>query len=93
MTDTELDLQVMALGVEAEAFCKSSLGRALTQRAKDEIESGVEDLKEADPEDPKAIREIQNRIWRASAFIVWLAEIVQEGTNKEAELTTPGEGD
>ena len=93
MTDEQLMQQAVALGREAEGFIKSSLGRALLQRAKDEIAQAVEELKEVEPTDAKMVQHIQNRIWRAESFVVWLAEIVQVGTNMEAELNAPGDGE
>lgn len=86
MNEEQELLQAVSIGADAEAFIKSSLGRAIKQRALDEIDQAVEELKTVDPTDAKKITELQNQIWRASAFIVWLAEIIQEGQNAEKDL-------
>ena len=86
MTDEQLDQAVIAVGKDAEAFIKSSLGRFITSRVQDEISLAVEELKKLPATDSPNIQIQQNKIWRAEALIVWLAEIVQEGRNMEQEI-------
>jgi len=66
-------------GFEVEAFLQSRLGKHLIQRAETEIDDNVEALKKADPEDAKAIRTLQNAIYRAEAIQYWMAEAIQAG--------------
>jgi len=86
MTDEQLDQAVIAVGKDAEAFIKSSLGRFITTRVQDEVLQAEQEFRQADPTDSKLITRIQNNIWRAESLIVWLAEIVQEGRNMEQEI-------
>lgn len=72
--------------MEVEAFLMSDIGRYLTKRAEAEVESAVELMKEADPEDAKAIRGLQNTIRVAESVLYWLADAVQSGLNAQAEL-------
>ena len=83
--DREL-LQRVGLGVEAESFLGSNLGRYLIERAEGERDDAVEDLKEANPDDPKGIRDLQNRIWRAESVQFWLADLINDGRNAMHEL-------
>jgi len=82
--------QSIDFGLQVEAFLASEIGLYLCKRADEEIEDAIEDLKTADPECPKEIRELQNKIYRAEAIQYWLAEAIQAGINSEAELN---EGD
>jgi hypothetical protein len=93
MTGERELMRTAALGMDAEAFLGSTLGKQLVQRANDEIDAAVEELKRADPENVKQIRELQNHIWKAESFINWLGEIYQEGNNAELQLQTPGDGE
>lgn len=73
-------------GQEAEAFLQSSLGRSLVQCAEAEMATAIEEIKTVDPTDAKAVTLLQNRIWRAESVQRWIAQIIQEGWNAEAEL-------
>lgn len=75
------------LGIEAEAFVHSKLGRYLIGRAEDERQRALEALATADPEDAKTIRQLQNQQWRANTVLGWLAEAIETGAHLEAELT------
>lgn len=79
-------LRQVGLGFDIEAFLSGPVGRYLTERAESEINEAVAELCNADPEDPKAIRTIQNRIHRAESFQQWLAEGVQAGMQAEDQL-------
>jgi len=74
----ELTKQV-EFGIEAEAFLNTSIGRYLVKRAEDEIADAVEALKTVDCEDTNAVRELQNRIWKAESVQFWIAEIINDG--------------
>lgn len=79
-------LRQVGLGFDIEAFLSTPVGIYLTERAESDIKEAVAELCNADPENPKAIREIQNRIHRAESFQQWLAEGVQAGRQAEDQL-------
>lgn len=67
------------LGDEAKRFLEGDLGKYMRGCADQDIQEAILDLGAADPQDTKAIRDIQNRIWRARNFSGWLIELVQRG--------------
>lgn len=67
------------LGDDADQFFKSDLGKYIQARARHEIITAQNDLVKVDPEDSKAIREIQNRIKIARAVPDWLNEAILSG--------------
>ena len=79
-------LKAVDLGFQAEAFLQSDIGRYLVSRAEAQIDEAVEALKEADPEDPKAIRALQNTIAVAESVQYWLADVIQQGENAQQQL-------
>ena len=79
------------LGIEAEAFIHSAVGRYLVGRAEDERQRALEALGTVDPEDAKLIRELQNQHWRSNAVSGWLAEAIQDGAHAEAAMTATAE--
>ncbi|THF55923.1 hypothetical protein [Pseudothauera rhizosphaerae] len=85
---TERTEQLIRVGLmdEAERFLKTNLGRHLVDRAEAERDAAMAELKEADAENPKYIRELQNRIYRAESFQFWLAELITEGRNALHEM-------
>lgn len=87
-TRTELDplLKAVDLGFQAEAFLQSDVGRYLVSRAEAQIDEAVELLKNADPEDAKAIRSLQNEIVVAESVQYWLADLIQQGENAQQQL-------
>lgn len=81
-------LKIVDFGFEVQAFLRSNIGKYLVQRAETEVEDAVEALKVVDPEDPKAIRDLQAKIAQAGSFQYWLAEAYQAGENAQRELTS-----
>ncbi len=73
----------IAFGLDAQAFMNSTLGRYLTGRANDEREQALEALKDADADNPKEIRKLQNDARCAENFLIWMAQAVAEGENAE----------
>jgi fumarate hydratase class II len=69
------------LGDEAKRFLESDLGRCILGIAKQEAELANDKYKAVDPEDAKAIRAIQNEVWRAESFEQWLLELFSRGEN------------
>lgn len=79
-------IQGVAFGIETEAFLASSLGKYLIKQAEEERDAALMEFRTADTSDAKLMAHIQNRVWRAEQFQVWLAEIVQAGWNAESLL-------
>lgn len=76
----------ISLGIEAESFLESEVGKRLIARAESERDDAVNELKTADPENAKQIRDLQNRIWLAESFQKWIAEIISSGWNAETVM-------
>lgn len=79
-------LNYARLGIDAEAFSKSDLGKFVIEKAQHEIEAATNELIGADPDDVKMGRDIRNRIHVARMFLVWLNEAIQIGRHAHAEL-------
>lgn len=71
---------------EAERFLQTPLGRHFIERAEAERDAAVEKLKCADAENPKLIRDLQNRVYRAESIQFWLADLITEGRNALHEI-------
>lgn len=86
----EVDLMAdLRLGIEAEAFLVSDIGRYLAQRAECERDEALADFRAVDPTDSEKVRQIQNRIWRAETFVGWLTEAINVGRYAAQELQSP----
>jgi len=66
-------------GQEAEGFWSSALGKYVIGCSLQESEKATAELKHADPEDVKKIRELQTKIQVAEKSLVWLGEAIQAG--------------
>lgn len=86
-------VEAAVLGRETELFLNTPLGGYLIRRTESEIQSGVERLKYADPEDAPRIRQLQSDIRRAESFQNWLAEAVQAGNQAIASIEGEGADD
>jgi len=87
MTD-DLDAlhQAVALGFDIEAFRKTEIGKYFDLCAQNEILNGLQELKGADPFEPRQIVAIQNRIYIAEQFFVWLARAADDAKNAMAAV-------
>jgi len=79
----ELRFAEAKLGVDAEKFLSTTLGKYLVGRAELELQEAHKELESCKPEE---LQEIQNKAWRASSLINWLAEAVHNGRHAEYEL-------
>ncbi len=77
---------VIAFGLDTKVFMGTTLGRFLHAKANAEIAQAEEALLDVDPEDPKAIRKLQNTAAVARSFLLWIGEAVQAGENAEREF-------
>lgn len=73
-------------GAQVEQFLDGEIGQYLLQRAADEANEAMEQLSTADPEDPKKIREIQNRVKVADLVLSWLREAIVTGDVAQQKL-------
>ena len=83
--DDEL-LSLAKMGVDAETFIRTPLGKFLVKKAEDEIEAATQDLISADPDDVKSNTELRNRIHVARMFVVWLTDSINMGRSAHERL-------
>ncbi len=69
------------IGDEARKFVGSELGKAMLDRADSALKAAQESLETVDPEDPKAVRALQNKAQLARNFGEWLSELIDSGDN------------
>lgn len=74
------------LGIEAQAFFNSPIGRMLQERAEIEITEALKLLATVDPEDTKRITKLQNQFYRAESFMGWISEAINTGLYAETEI-------
>jgi hypothetical protein len=74
------------LGIEAQTFIESNLGRYVVERAERQIDEANMSLSQADPFDPAQIAHLQNKIAVARAAVQWIAEAVNEGYAAERTI-------
>lgn len=78
----EIPKEVIAqalIGDDAEGWMSSDLGRTILGMAEQEVLKAALEIPNVDVKDEKKIREIQNRIWRATQFPDWLRELMHNG--------------
>ena len=79
-------IRLIDMGIQAEAFINSDLGRYLLDRSNAEQKAALEQLGIVDPEDTKAIRRLQFNLQVAAGNQNWLANLVVEARNGEEAL-------
>lgn len=77
--EKELLIAEAILGKDAEEFINSDIGQYMIGAAEQEAQEAYESLKGVSPWRRRRIQELQNRIWKAESFKVWLAELVTSG--------------
>ena len=84
----ELDqfVTIARLGIDAETFIRTPLGRFLEGKARDEEAAALAELVDADPEDAKANRELRNRIHVARMFLTWIGDAIEAGQQAHRQL-------
>ena len=90
MTQNQQELneiqQKIALGLDAEAFFRSDLGKYLLGRAEDDAIQAINELKEISPTKTERIRTLQSTIARSENFELWLKEALIVGQSSEEQL-------
>lgn len=71
---------------EVTDFLETPIGRYLVARSDEEIERSLQALSKVDPENAKAVRELQTKIRVASSWQDWLADVITEGRNAHQQL-------
>jgi len=74
-------IEVAKLGIDAEAFYATPIGKHLRQKAIDEIEAATERLIQCPADDERGNRAIRNEIHVARMFLLWMAEAIQVGAS------------
>ena len=86
-------LKDVALGMDAEAFMDSDLGREFLNVVSDRAIAAMDVLKRVKPSEFKtldqfarAVLDLQNEVLRAETFEEWIVEVVETGHNTEQNL-------
>lgn len=79
-------LRRVEIGLDAQRFLNTALGRDIQDRAVREVEDALIEMKTVDPTDVKRITELQFQIRVAEQFFVWLDQAIAEGNGAEQEL-------
>ena len=83
--DDEL-LSLARMGVDAESFMGTTLGKFLTMKAAAEIDAATAELIAADPDDVKANTDLRNQINVAGMFLTWMRESISIGRAAHEQL-------
>lgn len=75
-----------ALGREAVDFFRSDIGRYMVGCAQQEYAVASAKLKKVAWWRKRRIQELQNEIWRAEQFMVWLRDLIIRGKASEMSL-------
>jgi ABC-type Zn2+ transport system substrate-binding protein/surface adhesin len=79
-TQNELIAQAL-IGDEAKKFLESDFGKCLIGMANQEADAALQQLADVDPDDAKAVRKLQNRVWLGRQFEAFVQELITEGNN------------
>lgn len=72
-------MDLARMGIDAESFMATPLGKFLEGKARDEEAAALEELVNADPDDVKSNTQIRNQIHVARMFLVWMSESIRAG--------------
>lgn len=79
MNEPDELLALAQMGMDAETFLRTPLGRFLVDKARREEADAMEELVGCDPEDAKTNRELRNRIHVSRMVVSWLNDAVNIG--------------
>lgn len=79
-------LKVVALGIEAERFLTSPLGRYFITRAEHQREEALANLIGADPHKADLVQRLQNEVRLVDMVQQWIADAITEGQAQEKAL-------
>lgn len=86
VTEEQFRVVKARLGLEAESFQVSHVGRYIYDRIDQDLERFREDLENTDPHDIEKCVEIRNNILVRKLFALWIDEAIGSGLNAEREL-------
>jgi len=84
--DDDEFVKIARLGIDAETFMASPLGKFLEGKAMKEMEAATEALIGADPADIKANTELRNQIHVARMFLTWIGDSISAGRSAHQQL-------
>lgn len=86
MNEREVLEAEVSFGIEVETFFASNIGKYLLARSEEEVNKAVEALKDVNPDNARAIRQLQDVIKRNEGVERWLAEIIQGGRDARVQI-------
>lgn len=81
------NVETAIFGAQVSQFMESDVGVYLMQKADDYAQDAIDKLTRVDPEDPPAIRRLQNQIAVADLIAAWLKEAMAMGKQSEVHLS------
>lgn len=87
-TDRDEDefVKIARLGIDAETFMATPLGKFLASKADAEMRAATEALIGADPADVKANTELRNQIHVSRMFLTWIDDSINAGRAAHHQL-------
>jgi hypothetical protein len=85
--ETDALLAEYALGKDAESFMKSQLGRYLVGCCEQELRDAQEALSTVSWWRHNRIKQLQNQVWRAKSFTLWINELIHASRSAEQALS------
>ena len=79
-------LDYAKLGIEAESFLRSSLGKYMMSRADEIIKRETQNLVNCDAYDTDANRDIRNEIRLATMFKYFIDAVIEDGKTASEQL-------
>ena len=79
-------LATIELGLDAGQFLHTKLGQYLEKRAQDTALEAMQALKTCDPADAKVVQALQNAVFRAESFILWLDDCINQSKVAQNEV-------
>ena len=76
------------IGQEAEDWLNSQIGQYIVGCANQDIRDAMDQLKRADPDDSKMIRDLQLKISSRELAVRWIMEIIDRGNDAFQQLNT-----
>lgn len=79
-------IELARLGIDAETFMRSDLGKFISKKAEDERLSLIGELVLADPDDIKLNRDLRNKLHVVGMFLTWMGDAVNIGRAAHDQL-------
>ena len=79
-------LTTAVIGVEAERFRSTRVGRKMEDRARAKIANAQNALVTVEPTDTEKIRALQNEAKLGAMFLTWLDDLIHDGQQAEEDI-------